>query len=275
MLSLKGIAQGALKQIRLYERVKASFLYDLYWRVADKKIIDGRDREVNFYQNLLCGFRQGDLVFDIGANEGFKTDIFLRLGATVIAVDPDTTNQAVLRGRFLQYRMIKKPVVIVGKAVSDKDGVDTLWVDEPGSAKNTLNRKWVQILREDRHRFGKTSQFEERMPVETITLETLISTYGVPFFIKIDTEGHERSVLSGLNRPVPYLSFEVNLPEFMEEGMQCLDLLDRLERNGRFNYVVDSEPLLAGERWVNSREFREVLSNCSGDSIDVFWKTVE
>jgi FkbM family methyltransferase len=94
---------------------------------------------MGFYRSLLVGFRKGDLIFDIGANNGFKTDIFLRLGARVVAVEPDKSNQIVLADKFLKYRMIKKPVSIVAKAVSNKTGRETLWINEPGSAKNTLN----------------------------------------------------------------------------------------------------------------------------------------
>jgi hypothetical protein len=48
MRSLKSTARNVFKQVHLYERVKASHLYDLYWRIADKKIIDSRDQEVEY-----------------------------------------------------------------------------------------------------------------------------------------------------------------------------------------------------------------------------------
>ena len=274
MPSLKFLVQQLLKQVHLYERAKASYLYDLFWRVADKRIIEARTCEIEFYKNLLVGFRRGDLIFDIGANDGYKTEIFLQLGAKIVAVDPDEANQAILKEKFLKYRFTKKPVFVVGKAVSDKDGLETFWVDEPGSGKNTLNQKWVQILRNDQDRFGKALGFNDTVQVETLTLETLITTYGRPFFVKIDIEGHELNVLRGLQRPVPYLSFEVNLPEFKAEGLQCLELLKRLDPLGRFNYTVDSQTKLAGQDWVTAQDFQRVLKDSRESSIEVFWKTV-
>ncbi len=56
--------------------------------------------------------------------------------------------------------------------------------------------------------------------------------------MKIDVEGLEPSVIRGLRRPVPYLSFEVNLPEFRPEGLECVELLRTLTPTGAFNYAV-------------------------------------
>ena len=271
--ALKPYLQTLLKRLDLYQRLKASRLYDLYWSIADRRIIDERSREVEFYRKVLEGFRQGDLIFDVGANHGFKTDIFLRLGARVVAVEPDELNQEVLTKKFLRYRLTRKPVVIVGKAVSDRSTVDKMWIDAPGSAKNSLSQKWVKTLRGDEKRFGHRLDFAQQREVETITLEQLIITHGLPIFVKIDVEGYEANVLRGLQRPVPYLSFEVNLPEFKPEGLECIKLLERIAPDGKFNYAADCQKGLVLERWLQSREFSEVLNACSETSIEVFWKT--
>src|SRR5206468_12695712 len=112
--SFKQWAQTFLKRIGLYQRIKSSCLYDFYWSIADRRRIDGRFIEVEFYRNTLKGFRPGHLIFDVGANEGQKTDIFLRLGAKVVAVEPDERNQSILKQHCLSYRYSKKSVVSVG-----------------------------------------------------------------------------------------------------------------------------------------------------------------
>src|SRR5579863_480002 len=137
MQQVKRYVQRALRRAGIYQRLKASLVYDLYWMTADRTLIDRRDREVGFYRGLLNGFRRGDLIFDIGANVGDKTDAFLRLGARVVSVEPDDANQAVLQDRFLRYRVVPKRVAIVGKAVSDRSAIETMWIDGPGSAVNT------------------------------------------------------------------------------------------------------------------------------------------
>ena len=43
--SLKTSIQGFLSGIGLYRRIKYSFLYDFYWGIADRKLIDNRNAE--------------------------------------------------------------------------------------------------------------------------------------------------------------------------------------------------------------------------------------
>jgi FkbM family methyltransferase len=270
--SLKQCIQTLLRRVGLYERIKSSCLYDFYWSIADRRLIDDRSIEVEFYRNTLKGFRPGHVIFDVGANEGQKTDIFLRLGAKVVAVEPDERNQSILKQNFLSYRFIKKPVVIVGKALSDQNGAETMWIDEPGSAKNTLNPKWVETLRTDSSRFGKSLEFAQKKEVETITLEELIRSHGLPFYIKIDVEGYEAVVLRGLRSAMRYLSFEVNLPEFRPEALECIELLENVAAQGDFNYAPDCRHGLALERWMPKKEFVEAFNNCQEPCIEVFWK---
>src|ERR1022692_4690606 len=117
MQKLKSYLQTTLRGIGLYHRVKASALYHIYWSIADSSLIEAGRREAAFYHNLLVGFQQGDLLFDFGANHCSKTGTFLKLGARVVAVEPDESNQEILKEKFLRYRLFRKPVVIVSKAV--------------------------------------------------------------------------------------------------------------------------------------------------------------
>ena len=274
MRSLKFYTQNILKRVGIYQRLKASRVYELYWSFADRSVVARTNREIRFYRNLLNGFSRDCLVFDVGANHGTKTDIFLKLGARVVAVEPDQTNQGILKEKFLTYRFSRKPVVIVGKALSDKDSVETMWIDQPGSAKNTLSRKWVETLQHDDERFGQHHEFSQRTTVETTTLDQLIGIHGLPFFIKIDVEGHEVNVLRGLHSPVPYLSFEVNLPEFAPDGQECVEILGRLSPGGKFNYAAgEYEKGMALQKWLDAPEFSRVLAQCTERSIEVFWRT--
>ena len=272
---LKERTQAMLKRTGLYNRLRTSSIHDLYRGIADKTWILARDKQINFYRRLLPELRRGDLIFDVGANEGLKTDLFLRMGARVVAIEPDETNRLILEERFVRYRLARKSVVIVAKAVSDNNATESMWIDGPGSAVNTLSQKWATALsgNKARHTYGHCGlDFAQRKTVETMTLEKLITVHGHPLFIKIDVEGYELKAIRGLRHAVPYLSFEVNLPEFRSEGLECVALLGGLAVNGVFNYAVDCERGLALERWLGSGEFLGVLEQCSESSIEVFWK---
>jgi FkbM family methyltransferase len=278
MKSPKPQIKKVLQRSGMYHRLRTSAIHELYWKIAGKRWIEARERQLDFYRRLLPELRPGSLIFDIGANEGFKTDLFLRLGARVVAIEPDETNQSILRGRFGMFRLVRRPIVIVGKAVSDSSEVETMWIDGPGSAVNTLSKKWANALHENkaRHEHGHSGlDFARQKTVETTTVEQLMSAHGVPIFIKIDVEGYELNVIRGLRRPVPYLSFEVNLPEFRSEGLQCVEILGRLASAGKFNYAVDCEQGLALESWLGADEFPHVLERCTESAIEVFWRGLE
>ena len=267
----KATCQSLLKQAGLYERIKGSWLYAAYWRIADPRLVEQSKQELAFFRKTLVGFRKNDLIFDIGANRGVKAGIFLKLGARVIAVDPDVSNQKTLAERFLAYRLRKKPVVVVGKAVSDRNGHETFWVSEPGFEMNTLNAKWAETLEKDPARFGRTFEFREKRQVETITLEQLISTYGLPFYIKIDVEGYEPNVLKGLQTAVPYVSFEVNLPDFKSEGEQCIVRLREIAANGVFNCAIGDRLMFSD--WMSHDAFAKAFAEIREPSVEVFWRS--
>ena len=79
--------RAVLRRTGIFQRLKASAVYDLYWRLRDRSRLKQREREVAFYRSVLTGLPANPLIFDIGANRGDKADVFLRLGARVVAVD--------------------------------------------------------------------------------------------------------------------------------------------------------------------------------------------
>jgi len=88
----------------------------------------------------------------------------------------------------------------------------------------------------------------------------------------LTVEGSELSVLRGMKQPVPYLSFEVNLPEFRPVGLECVLVLEGVAGGGKFNYAADCRQGLALREWIGPQDFSRVLRDCSDASIEVFWK---
>lgn len=235
----------------IYDRLKFTLFYDFYIAFREPILLKLRSCEIDLYQSL--GLKSGDLVFDVGANQGDKSDIFLRIGTNVVAIDPDARNINVLQKRFWKNEKIS----IIEKAVGEKEGRNTFFIASQGSSFNTLSTKWRDVLQnESVSRFDTPQQFNSSYDVSVTTLDKLIEQFGCPTFIKIDVEGYEVNVIEGLSHSVKYLSFELNLPEFLQEGLQCLSLLSDLGQGAlMFNCVTDWQE---GFRWTDWREVTDI-----------------
>jgi hypothetical protein len=99
------------------------------------------------------------------------------------------------------------------------------------------------------------------------TLDALIERHGMPSFVKIDVEGAEPDVLSGLSHPVATLSFEY-LPRALELVADCTHRLAELG-DYRFAWSPGESFTLSGE-WVTARELlaslrTRIAEQSSGD----------
>ncbi len=215
------------------------------------------------------------LCFDIGACMGSKTDILLRLKARrVVAVEPDPSSVATLKARYGRHPR----VIIVNKATSDKVATETFHVQEQGSALNTLSKKWVSSLENAAvNRFAKIHPFIQEIPVTTTTLDCLIEQYGVPDVIKLDVEGYELQTLLGLSRKIPFLFFECNLPEFLEETLGCLDRLYRLDEATEFNYCIDTTDSpnvrFQLDHWVDFSQMSRLVRSTDSRFMEIYART--
>jgi FkbM family methyltransferase len=224
-----------------YDYVKYSRLFRLYERLFKPQVLEAHKKEVRLYQRIL-GSVDGT-IFDIGAYDGHKTAAFLETGAKVIACEPDALNFERLRIRFRNKR---GRVKVERTALADKAGEGLFLVHHEGSAFNTLNPRWKELLEADGcTRWQEEIKFQsgKALAVRTTTLDELIALYGVPAFIKIDVEGYERHVFMGLNRKVPCISFECLLPEFADDLLFILEKLVSFDEKTVFNVVHEEELL--------------------------------
>jgi FkbM family methyltransferase len=250
-------------------RFKSSLLFEAYLHTVRREWLKERTDEIKFYKRILGHVGQFGSIFDIGANIGNKAEVFQHVAPRVYCLEPDRANASFLRQRFW-----KRPgVTVIENAVSDRPGTLTLSSFEGYSALNTVSSKWLDVLAQDR--FGVALKPSASREVPATTLDELIDTHGVPVYVKIDVEGHELSALHGLSRPVPFLSFEVNLPEFRAESLECVARLASLRQNTRFNYVVSQRAVrLEMDEWLPAAEFSQWLGQAAHSSFEVFATTV-
>lgn len=190
-----------------------------------------------FYRRFL---RPGELCFDVGANRGNRTAILADLGARIICIEPQPSCLKELRRRFVG----NANVTIVGAAVGEREGSGELAVCEEEPTISTMSERW-----KSEGRFAGKNQWTNTVPVEVTTLDHLITRYGTPAFCKIDVEGFELSVLKGLTRPIPVISFEFTR-EFFTDAKACIDYLLSLGP-AVFNASFGESMTFLREEWMN------------------------
>ena len=84
-------------------------------------------------------------------------------------------------------------------------------------------------------------------------------------------EGNEKNVLKGLTQPVSYISYEVLLPEFLNDAIECMDLLCALNQNTFFNYAVEERLLLP--EFLPPGDFKALLKNMSIPHLEIIAKS--
>lgn len=182
--------------------------------------------------NLYARFiRPGDLVFDIGANVGERTKIFLSLGARVVAVEPQKD----------QADHIPREATVIEAACGAETGEQLIYVNGQTPYMTTLSRRFIDQLESAPGVGGRLFDLPGK-PCAIVTLDDLIAEYGVPAFCKIDVEGYEVEVLRGLNQRLPALSFEVHSFD-TDKAEECVERLNWLADYGDTVYHYIYSPL--------------------------------
>ena len=188
--------------------------------------------------------RPGDLVFDIGAHVGDRVAAFRRLGARVVAVEPQP---ALLRTLRLLYG--RDPMIAIeASAVGRQPGSTELSVNVDNPTVSTVSTDFIAAAAGAPGWEGQT--WPKRIGVPLTTVDALIARHGTPVFIKVDVEGFEAEALAGLSQPVQALSFEFTL-------IQREIALASIERCGvlgytRFNAALGESQSFEHDDWIDA-----------------------
>jgi FkbM family methyltransferase len=177
-----------------------------------------------------------NLIFDIGFNVGeFTQTCFNKYpNCNVIAVEanPNLVN-GVSPHFFTNYNF-----TLHNNLVSNIEGEEIdFYVSPYATGVSTASTEFMQ-----NSRFTKGSKnvpknsikWNEPIKIQSITIDSMLERYGIPDLIKIDVEGYEYNVLSGLTQKVNDICFEWH----EEESEQLYKILEHLKNIGYTEFGV-------------------------------------
>lgn len=200
----------------------------------------------------------GSLCFDVGAHVGNRVRCWRGLGARVVAIEPHPDLVTVLRwlyGRDAQ-------VSIVAAGLGARAGRAALLADGHNLTVATLSPDWARRMGSDPAFRGIA--WRPQAQVEVTTLDALIARFGRPSFVKIDVEGLEPEVLTGVSKPLPALSFEY-LAAAPEAALACIERLESLAAY-RYNWSPGESHRLASAAWLDAEAVRGALADLAAGS---------
>jgi FkbM family methyltransferase len=185
------------------------------------------------------------LVFDIGANRGRTAEIFLNDFDRVISFEPNPGLADFLKNRFQNSKL-----VVDKRAISHQRGTQEFKLANVDTI-STLSTDWVE-----NSRFTGEYHWNNSIIVETINLSDAIKEYGIPDYIKIDTEGYEYEILTNFHELLPETLFAFEWAE--EQKGKIEKILNHLYNLGYTNFAyTEGDPVLYENQisWTNFNDF--------------------
>jgi FkbM family methyltransferase len=255
--AVKNAVSSVLDRVGLYRPA-----FHFYHFARRSPVWRRRQRLMRLYRSIIS---PGDLVFDVGANDGLYADAMVAIGARVVAIEPNPSCVNRIR------RMRLPGVTIVPAAVGAQKGSAVLHVssDPDFSGVASMSESWLAIAKQSPRFVASGARWDTDITVSVTTVDALAAIYGPPKFVKIDIEGYEEEALDGITQQPPLLSVEFNR-EAIDALIKCLNHRT-IARSSRFNYVVGEPAKFALGEWVDRATFDRHLASLARETFgDVF-----
>jgi FkbM family methyltransferase len=131
--------------------------------------------------------KESQLVFDLGFNNGDDTDFYLKRGFDVVALDANPVLYESAQKRF-ERAIADGRLRLLNAAIWDRPGRANFYINLDNDHWSSLDAEWA----------ARDASKHKEVTVECVTLESLFDEFDVPYYLKIDVEGVDQSVLEQL-----------------------------------------------------------------------------
>ena len=171
---------------------------------------------------------QPNLIYDVGVNDGSDTAFYLSRGFRVVGIECSPVMVESLRERF-KAEIAEGRLVLLNVGVASHEGEMEFWMSDM--------HEWSSF---DRAIASRNGTPHRAVMVQTRRFSEILAEQGVPFFCKVDIEGHDRLCLEGMTKDTApsYVSIEMN----HRSGDKDIELLHEL---GYSRFKIISQVTLA------------------------------
>src|SRR5688572_23801438 len=179
-----------------------------------------------------------DLIYDVGMNNGDDTAYYLHKGYRVIAVEADPMLVDGARARFADAIAAGR-LTLVNVAIGPAEATLPFWICED-------KREWNSFDRAVASRMGHP---HHAIDVRCRRFSSILHEHGVPFYLKVDIEGHDHYCIDDLD--------PADAPQYVSLELDAIDELVTLKRLGYQGFKIirqtDFSPLSAQEPSLKHR----------------------
>ena len=199
------------RRINLIASVEG-ILFDSSERIPFKRAESLLTKEPDTIKWIDEHIRDGEVLYDIGANVGsYSLYAAIKKNAQVVAFEPESSNYYFLN-RNIQLNKVDDKIMALNIALNDKDMIS--YLNLGGLRAGRSGHSFHEAKDENHELF--TPCF--RQGVFGLSLDTLTKDYHLPFpnHIKIDVDGNERKIITGMknvlsDKRLKTIAIEVNI----------------------------------------------------------------
>src|SRR5690349_19203406 len=133
--------------------------------------------------------REGDLIYDVGMNDGTDSAYYLRRGFKVVAVEANPLLVEEARQRF-DAEVAEERFEAVNVGIADSEGEADFWVCDDWTAWSSFDRE-VAARNGNRH---------HSIRVKLQLMADVFREHGMPTYCKVDIEGHDKYCLVDMSK---------------------------------------------------------------------------